>query len=94
MKWLNIFRKKDKPRFSCRQIAELLLDYLKGEVDEATRRSMEHHLGLCKNCLSFLTSYKKTSDYLKGLAPREIPEEFSERLEEVLAERLRREGRA
>jgi anti-sigma factor RsiW len=48
------------PIVTCRELADFILDYVDGELDDEVRRRFERHLGLCPNCVRYLDAYKKT----------------------------------
>ena len=44
----------------CRQIAELLGDYLDGTVPKETRELIEWHIESCAPCVAFVNTYRGT----------------------------------
>ena len=54
----------------CRQIAELLGDYLDGSLPRETRELTDFHVDGCPPCVAFLNTYRGTVD-----AARKLPEE-------------------
>lgn len=68
---------------SCRQLAELITEYLEGKLGFGERVRFQLHLGMCKHCRAYLSQLKKTSSALEAL-PVEPPSA------EVEAELLRR----
>ena len=55
---------------TCREIVELVTDYLEGEVDTATAAEIEAHLALCEACTVYLDQMRATIDLL-GHVPEE-----------------------
>lgn len=51
---------------TCREVSELIADYLNGELDEYVEISFEEHLACCPDCVSFLNTYKKTVELTKS----------------------------
>ena len=45
---------------TCKECTDFLVDYLDGELEEATEKAFERHLKLCPPCVGYLESYKKT----------------------------------
>lgn len=44
----------------CKQVIEFLMDYLDDTLDQGIRAQFERHLGLCKDCVDFLITYRET----------------------------------
>jgi anti-sigma factor RsiW len=79
----------------CRQIAELLGDYLEGTLPRATRELLEWHIEGCAPCVAFVNTYRGTIDAAKKLKDVEIPAELKKRLLGVLrSQRASTEPRA
>ena len=72
---------------TCREIADFLMRYLDRELDEVQRREFEHHLELCKPCIHYLDSYRKTIA-LTRQAFADLPDQLSEQLSQQLPEQL------
>jgi anti-sigma factor RsiW len=49
---------------TCRQVVELVTDYLEGELDDGTRAELEAHLGLCPGCHTYFEQMRRTIDQL------------------------------
>jgi len=45
---------------ACREVVEILNDYLEGELPEAERVRVEDHLGGCEGCTTILDEFRKT----------------------------------
>jgi hypothetical protein len=68
----------------CRQIAELLGDYLDGSLPRATRDLIDFHIDGCAPCVAFLNTYRGTVDAARRLPQVAIPAELKKRLLAVL----------
>ena len=68
----------------CRQIAELLGDYLDGSLPRETRELIDFHIDGCAPCVAFLNTYKGTVDAARKLPEVPIPPELKKRLLTVL----------
>lgn len=68
----------------CRQIADLLGDYLEGTLPRETRELIEWHIEGCAPCVAFVNTYRGTIDAAKKLGEVEIPRELKKRLLAVL----------
>jgi hypothetical protein len=68
----------------CRQIAELLGDYLDGTLPRATRELIDFHIDGCAPCVAFLNTYRGTVSAARNLPDVPIPTELKKRLLAVL----------
>jgi anti-sigma factor RsiW len=68
----------------CRQIAELLGDYLDGSLPRETRELIDFHIEGCAPCVAFLNTYRGTVDVARKLPDVPIPPELKKRLLAVL----------
>ncbi|MDH5762792.1 MAG: zf-HC2 domain-containing protein [Nitrospinota bacterium] len=73
----------------CKECIELLCDYFEGTLDSNTATSLEDHFKDCPPCVSFLETYRQTSDLCrKTLSAVEIPEAVQERLRDFVKNRI------
>ncbi len=77
----------------CREITDLLLDYMTGELDPETVAAFEEHLRLCPDCVAFLNTYKKTVQVTRSLRYESIPAELERRVRRFLRERTQKARR-
>lgn len=68
----------------CRQIAELLGEYLEGTLPKRTRELLEWHIEGCAPCVAFVNTYRGTVNAAAKLRSIEIPVELKQRLLTVL----------
>jgi hypothetical protein len=68
----------------CRQIAELLGDYLDGSLPRATQELIDFHIDGCAPCVAFLNTYRGTVDVTRKLPGVPMPAELKKRLLAVL----------
>jgi epoxyqueuosine reductase QueG len=68
----------------CRQIADLLSDYLEGSLPKHTRELLEWHIEGCGPCVAFLNTYRGAVNAATKLKEVEIPRELKQRLLAVL----------
>jgi len=68
----------------CRQIAELLGDYLEGTLPGQTRELLEWHIEGCAPCVAFVNTYKGTVDAARRLREATMPPELRRKLIEFL----------
>lgn len=79
----------------CQEITELVLDYITGELDSKTVSAFEEHLRLCRDCVAFLKTYKKTVHTTRSLQYEDIPPKMQKRVRRFLREKTKvvRRGR-
>jgi hypothetical protein len=70
----------------CRQIAELLSDYIEGALPKRTRELLEWHIEGCAPCVAFVNTYRGTVSAAAKLRSVDIPAELKQRLLAVLRE--------
>lgn len=71
----------------CREVVDLLSEYLAGELSEAEVAAIRKHLEGCANCELFFDSLKTTVRLTKRLECQEIPSAVIDRLQSFLRER-------
>jgi hypothetical protein len=68
----------------CRQIAELLGDYMEGTLPRSTRDLIDFHIDGCPPCVAFINTYRGTMDATRKMGDVPIPHELKKRLLAVL----------
>ncbi|HET7342076.1 MAG TPA: anti-sigma factor [Methylomirabilota bacterium] len=71
-------------QIECRQIADLLGDYLDGSLPTHLRQLIDFHIDGCPPCVAFVNTYRGTVDATRKLADVQIPPELKKRLLAVL----------
>lgn len=71
---------------TCKELTELLQDFLDGELPKEYMDLICHHLRLCAPCMDFLESYKITVSITRQLPCLEMPPEMKQRLQAALKE--------
>lgn len=66
--------------FTCREIAQLVTDYLDGSLTFSERVRFQLHLGLCFACRNYLRQMKYTIAALRQLPPEPVPPHVKEEL--------------
>jgi hypothetical protein len=64
----------------CRQIADLLGDYLDGTLPKRMVELIEWHIDGCAPCVAFVNTYRGTIRATRNLREIEIPPELKKRL--------------
>lgn len=75
---------QDVEQLSCRELVELVTDYLEGALSEEERARFEEHIGTCGGCRIYLEQMRITIEQLGHLpvdalsadAERELLEAF------------------
>ncbi len=65
---------------TCRELTELVTDYLERRLSMADRLRFELHLGMCRHCRVYIRQMKQTIRTLGALREADIPDHVSERL--------------
>lgn len=65
---------------TCKEVVEVITDYLEGAMGEADRVRFEAHLGECSYCQSYLDQMRGTIEALGGLREQSIPAESRDEL--------------
>lgn len=81
---------QDRQEPSCREVFDLLSDYVDGELEKTTEESLTRHLGACPPCERFLKTFQKTRDLFRKELFEEMPEELRGRLRKFLREEIRK----
>jgi anti-sigma factor RsiW len=71
---------------NCRQLAELLIDYVAGELPPEHCEHVRQHLHCCPPCLVFLETYQVTIRLTRQLPPAPLPQQLVERLRAALGD--------
>lgn len=70
----------ETPMLRCRDIVELLGDYLDGALPPATGEALRAHLADCSDCTAFINTYRGTVRAARYLREEQIPPQLRERL--------------
>lgn len=65
---------------TCRELTEIITDYLEGRLSLVERLRFEMHLGMCSHCRAYLRQMKQTIRTLGALREEDVPEDVSQRL--------------
>jgi anti-sigma factor RsiW len=76
---VSVFWRRDE--LVCRQVVELVSDYLEGALPRSERRRFERHLAGCEHCTEYLAQMRATIALTGRLEPEDLTpqmrEEFS-----------------
>jgi anti-sigma factor RsiW len=59
---------------TCRELVELVTEYLEGTLSLGERRRFEHHLGTCLVCPRYVEQLRATVRVLGRLGEDDVPE--------------------
>lgn len=71
---------------TCKQCAELLVDFISGELSEEFCAILREHMRACGPCERFLVTYKVTITLTRKLPMTAMPAELVQRLQAALRE--------
>ena len=75
---------------NCRELAELLIDFVSGECCPELRAEIEQHLKRCPPCVIYVETYRLTITMTRKLPPVPMPPQLADRLRQVLEAECRR----
>jgi len=65
---------------NCKELVELLLDFVAGELAPPRRAELEQHLGCCGPCQAYYETYQITIRLSRKLCCRPLPEGLEQKL--------------
>ena len=71
---------------TCRELVELLIDFVSDELPLEHRQRIEQHLRCCPPCEAYLASYQTTIRLTRQLPCEPLPPQLEQRLRIVLQE--------
>jgi hypothetical protein len=77
---------------TCKQMTDLVFDYLNDKLSSSMKRDFEQHLKICPDCVNFLKTYKKTVSVTRSVRPEEIPPRVRNNILDFLRRRVRKSG--
>jgi hypothetical protein len=63
---------------TCKQLSDLIFDYVTQRLSPGLTREFEHHLRICPDCVNFLNTYKKTVSVAGRLNSTAMPAKVRE----------------
>lgn len=66
--------------FACRDVVEVMTDYLEGALPAAEARRLERHLATCPGCSEYLRQIRTIAGALGGLGEDALPREMRDGL--------------
>jgi predicted anti-sigma-YlaC factor YlaD len=71
---------------TCKELVELVTDYLEGALSAEDQADFEKHLSLCTGCRNYLTQMQQTVETLGRLTEDSIPEDAKLELLAIFAD--------
>ena len=65
---------------TCRELTELVTDYLESRLSIGQRLRFEMHIGMCSDCRAYLRQMKQTVHTLGKLPEESVPREVLDHL--------------
>jgi anti-sigma factor RsiW len=75
------------PELACRQLVEVVTDYLEGRMPAGRRLRVEEHLAFCDGCRTYLAQMQATIRLTGTLGEDDLPPEARARLLGVFRDR-------
>jgi anti-sigma factor RsiW len=72
----------------CRELIDILDDYLDGALAPEFVRDLERHLEGCAPCRAYIATYRKTREVGAAATRVDMPQEMKARLRRFLADKL------
>lgn len=69
---------------NCKQLVELLIDFVSDELGDEVRLHIEQHLLKCPPCVIYVETYKLTIQMTRKLPPVPMPPQLVERLKRAV----------
>jgi anti-sigma factor RsiW len=69
----------------CRQLADLLFDFINGDLPDEHRAVLEAHIKACRPCFIHVETYRVTITLTRKLPSHSLPPDVERRLREALA---------
>jgi RNA polymerase sigma-70 factor (ECF subfamily) len=76
---------------TCRELAELLLDFVSGELPPENCERVDSHLRRCASCIALVETYRLTITLTRRLPCSSLPEHLEARLRSAVAARINEE---
>ena len=80
--------KKPVSAITCKQLTQLIMDYINNELDAKATKTFEVHLKDCNDCVAFLNTYKKTIGGVRSMKPEDVPQQIIEKVRYSIMKKL------
>jgi anti-sigma factor RsiW len=65
---------------TCKELVELVTDYLEGALSPEERARFDHHLSGCRGCRAYVEQMRRTLGAVGALSEDAVPDEAKQRL--------------
>ncbi len=62
---------ENEPQITCRDLVELVTDYLEGQIAAVEQHAIDDHLGECPGCAEYVRQMRLTIQAMRGLVSDE-----------------------
>jgi hypothetical protein len=73
---------------TCKQFLQELNEYLDPGIDPEIKRHLEAHVNECPNCFVIVDTTRRTIQVYKGMDPKPVPEDITNRLWDALERKM------
>jgi hypothetical protein len=80
---------KRLPPKTCKEIADLVSNYLNNSLAGRVRRRFDEHLKICPDCVAFLKTFQKTISVIHSVRAEDMPEKMRRNILDFLQSRAR-----
>ena len=70
----------------CEEVLDNASDFIDGQVSQKLTTRIRHHLGLCTDCNSWVTSLAHTVGLLRQVPQQEVPNSLREKISRLVDE--------
>jgi len=77
---------------TCRELVELLIDFVADQLTAEQRECVEHHLRDCSSCVAYVESYRCTVQLTRQLPCAPLPVELQTLLQAILEDNGKAQG--
>jgi anti-sigma factor RsiW len=68
------------PSFTCREVVELVTEYLDGGLDAERQLAFERHVAICPPCRGYFSQLRLITKTAGALSEEDVPEHLRERI--------------
>jgi Putative zinc-finger len=74
---------------TCKQIADLVFNYINDTLAPRVKRDFNQHLKICPDCVAFLNTYRNTVAVTRSVRAEEMPANVRDNILDFLRRRAR-----
>lgn len=73
---------------NCREVVDLIMDYVDDALAKGERKAVEDHLSICPPCVAMIRSYKEVPRIVRQATGVQMPAESALRLKKFMKGRI------